>query len=486
MMKHTGFVLAVVALLFLCQLGAAPVKAAEPALEGTWLGKLAVSGVELRIVFNVTKNADGTYTATMDSPDQGAKGIPVAKVVIEQGKVQFDIKVAAALYEGLLNADATEMKGQWKQGGAAFPLDLKRVTEVVINRPQTPKKPYPYREEEVTYMNEKDGVRLAGTLTLPDPNDPHMKSPYPVVIMITGSGAQDRDETLFEHKPFLVIANSLTRRGIAVLRVDDRGVGGSTGNLATATSKDLANDVKAGIAYLKSRADIDPKRIGLIGHSEGGMIAPMVAVDSPEDVAFIVLMAGPGVPGYDLMIAQSELLSRDSGASEEAIESGLVFQKRFFAVVRDEKDPAVARQELRKIFDELLQTLTAEEKESLGDVEQYITLQIETLLTPWYRYFINYDPRPVLQQVKCPVLAINGTKDLQVPYKENLGAIREALTEGGNTAFTILEMPNLNHLFQTANTGSPSEYGVIEETISVYTLRLMTDWVYEHSAPVKP
>lgn len=485
-MKQGISIFVVLALVMVFQLiGVADALAAEPALEGTWLGKLAVSGVELRIVFNVARDADGTYTATLDSPDQGAKGIPVSKVQVENGTVLFEIKAAAALYEGKFNADASEITGQWKQGGVALPLDLKRVAEVVLNRPQTPQKPYPYREVEVTYMNEKDQVRLAGTLTLPDPADPNVKSPYPVAILITGSGAQDRDETMFEHKPFLVIADALTRRGIAVLRVDDRGVGGSTGDPETATSQDLANDVKAGIAFLKTRSDIDPERIGLIGHSEGGMIAPMVAVDLPEDVAFIVLLAGPGVPGDEIMVAQGELINRAYGASEEDIQTGTVFYKRLCDVIKGEQDLTAARQKLHLIFDDMVKTMTEEEKDALGDIDQYIAGQIEHLTSPWFRYFLSYDPRPALRQVKCPVLAINGTKDLQVPYKENLEAIRAALTEAGNTAFTLRELPNLNHLFQTTQTGSPAEYGVIEETIAADALRLITDWVYEHTSSVR-
>jgi fermentation-respiration switch protein FrsA (DUF1100 family) len=340
----------------------------------------------------------------------------------------------------------------------SLPLVLERTEKTPeLHRPQEPKSPYPYRVEEVVYENA--GITLAGTLTLPDSG-----APFPAVLLISGSGAQDRDETMFGHRPFLVLADNLTRRGIAVLRVDDRGVGGSTGDLSQATSEDLADDVLAGVEYLKTREEINPQQIGLIGHSEGGIIAPIVAVQSP-DVAFIVMMAGTGLPGEDILYTQGALIARANGVSEEEIAQNRVLQERLFAVLKQEQNDTVAEEKLREILDET--ELSEENKQT----------QIQTMLTPWFRYFLTYDPAPTLMNVQIPVLAINGEKDLQVPPKENLQAIEEALEAGGNQDYTIKELPGLNHLFQTAQTGLPSEYAKIEETMSPSALTVIGDWI---------
>jgi len=284
-------------------------------IEGIWQGTLkAPGGVELRIVFKISEKPDGTMTATMDSSDQGVTGIPVEKVAFENGNLRLDVKSILGVFQGKLKEDGLEIEGEWKQSGQSFPLVLKRIEKAAeVRRPQEPKKPYPYKEEEVVYENKEAGITLAGTLTLP-----RQECPFPAVLLISGSGPQDRNETLLGHRPFLVLADYLTRRGIAVLRVDDRGVGESTGNISQATSEDFATDVLAGIEYLKNRKEINPMQIGLIGHSEGGFIAPMVAVQSP-DVAFIVLMAGTGLTGEEILYLQGELMARAEGASEEAI-----------------------------------------------------------------------------------------------------------------------------------------------------------------------
>ncbi len=294
--------------------------------------------------------------------------------------------------------------------------------------------------------------------------------------MITGSGSQDRDETIFNHKPFLVIADFLTRRGIAVLRVDDRGVGKSTGSPAKATSKDFVGDVLSGVDYLKSRKEINHDQIGLIGHSEGGLIAPMAAVESP-DVAFIVLMAGPGLTGEQILYKQSALIGKVDGKSDEEISQNLDLMKKLYHVVKDEKDSAVASVKLHKVFDNYYESLSDKEKKEIKNSGQNFDLQIKTIMSPWFRYFLTYNPVPVLEKVKCPVLAINGSKDLQVPPEEDLAAIKKALEEGGNKNFEVKELPGLNHLFQPAKTGSPLEYGKIEETISPEALKIMCDWI---------
>ena len=267
-------------------------------IEGTWMGNLKVpGGLELRIVFNISTNPDGSLKASMDSPDQGVSGIPVESVSYKDGNLNLDVKSIGGSFEGIYKENNKTIEGEWKQAGSAFPLVLNRIEKAPdIHRKQDPIKPYPYTEEEVVYENKEAGIKLAGTLTLPQSG-----GPFPAVILITGSGPQNRNEEIMGHRPFLVLSDYLTRRGIAVLRVDDRGIGGSTGNFSQATTEDFAGDVLTGIEFLKNRKEIDPSRIGLIGHSEGGLIAPMVAVKSP-DIAFIVLMAAPGVTGEEITV----------------------------------------------------------------------------------------------------------------------------------------------------------------------------------------
>lgn len=462
---------ALVALLF----STVALSSANEAIEGIWQGALKVSGMELRIVFNISQTPEGILTATMDSPDQGVKGIPVDEVILENGNLRLEIKSAMGIFEGKLREDGLSIEGEWKQSGQLFPLVLERVDEVIeLLRPQEPKKPYPYEEEEVVYENKQAAVKLAGTLTIPG-----QEGPFPAVLLISGSGPQDRDETLLGHRPFLVLADYLTRRGIAVLRVDDRGVGKSTGDFAQATSEDFASDVLAGVEYLKSRKEIDPKKIGLIGHSEGGIIAPIVAVQS-SDVAFIILMAGTGLTGEEILYLQAALIARAEGASDEAIAKNRSLQEQLFTVLKEEPDDAVAEKRLRTIYEDTLSEAELSEKEK-EIAEAAAEAEIQRILSPWFLYFLTYDPRPTLMKVKCPVLAINGEKDLQIPPKENLPAIEEALKLGGNNNYTIKELSGLNHLFQTAQTGSPSEYASIEETISPTALKIISDWILEQS-----
>lgn len=433
-------------------------------MDGIWQGTLSFDGKEIRILFHITTAPDGTVTAAMDSPDQGAMGIPADKVKIENGSLYLEMKSGFIVYEGKIKEDGETVEGLLKepQMGVSLPLILNRVDHAPsLNRPQEPQKPYPYNEEEVVYLNDKAGIKLAGTLTTPRSEGPH-----PAVLLITGSGAQNRDEEVFGHRIFWVLADYLTRQGIAVLRVDDRGVGGSTGDFSMSTSEDFAGDVLAGVEFLKSRKEINPEQIGLIGHSEGGIIAPMVAAKSP-DVAFIVMMAGPGLPGGELLQLQSELILRATGVDEQTIAVNSALQEQAFTVIKQEKDTKIAEEKLRNIITSSVEKMSAKDKEVLGYLSpERIEMEIRQLLSSWMRYFINHDPRPDLMRVKVPVLAINGEKDLQVPPGENLGAIEEALKAGGNKEYTVLELPNLNHPFQTVTSGPGLDYGKIEETIS--------------------
>jgi pimeloyl-ACP methyl ester carboxylesterase len=443
-------------------------------LVGTWVGVLELPGAELGMVFHIAEE-NGSWSATLDVPAQGAAGIPVSEVSIADGTVVMNVALIAGVYSGQLSPDGTLVEGVWEQSGMQIPLNLEKTLEEMLgpNRPQEPQPPYPYTEVEVRYPNHKAGIELAGTLTIPEG-----EGPFPVVILISGSGPQDRNEELMGHKPFLVLADYLTRRGIAVLRYDDRGVGESTGIFATATTLDFTDDVLAGVEYLKTRPEIDPKRIGLIGHSEGGLVSPMAAKSS-SDVAFIVLMAGPGVNGEQISNAQVELMLQVSGVSEEEIEERMKAQTELLALARNVQDVEKTVEEMKSLLWSLYEGLSEEELAALGDVETSIMMEISQLLSPWYQFFMTYDPLPALREVTCPVLAINGSKDLQVPSELNLRKIWKALSEGGNENYKIIELPGLNHLFQTSETGLPAEYYHIEETIAPLALKVMGDWLVQ-------
>ncbi len=415
-------------------------------LAGAWLGALKVTPTtSLRIGFYLQVRPDGSFFGSFVSLDEGATPIDLTRAGQANGRITISVDAIGGRYEGTLNAEGSRIEGRWTQGRTSLALALQRV------QPQEPQRPYPYLEEEVTYQNARDAVTLAGTLTLPP-----VGGPFPTVLLITGSGQEDRDESLFGHRPFLVLADYLTRRGIAVLRVDDRGVGGSTGDVSQATSKDFARDVLAGVEYLKTCREIDPNRIGLIGHSEGGIIAPLAAVDS-NDVAFLVLMAGTGVPGDLALEAQLAALLKVTGASQATIEAVLQEQRRVMDVLKTEPDPNQAQEKLR----------------GLG----YSEIQVQTWTSKWFYFLVTHDPRETLRQVRCPVLALNGDLDVQVVAQVNLPAIEQALREGGNPDFTVLELPGLNHLFQTAQTGNIGEYAFIDETMAPMALETMAAWI---------
>jgi fermentation-respiration switch protein FrsA (DUF1100 family) len=427
-------------------------------------------------LFNISTNPDGSTVATMDSLDQGAKGIPVETITFKDGNLSLEVKSVKGIFEGTLKEDGKTIEGNWKQVGSVFPLVLNHIDKKPdLRREQDPVKPYPYVEDEVVYENKETGVKLAGTLTLP-----RSGGPFPAVVLITGSGQQNRNEEVFGHRPFLVLSDYLTRRGIAVLRVDDRGIGGSTGNFSQATTEDFAGDVFTGVEYLKSRKEIDHNHIGLIGHSEGGLIAPIVAVKS-SDVAFIVMMAGPGLTGEEILYLQSALIARAGGTNNETIARNEALMKSMYSIVKEEQNNKIAGGKLHKLLYDEMTNMSEDEKQQSGYSVDNLDAQTQGLLSPWMRFFLTYDPKPTLMKVKCPVLAIIGEKDLQVPPEENLRAIDDALKAGGNKDYKVKEMPGLNHLFQTAQTGSPSEYSTIEETISPAAQELIGNWILEHT-----
>lgn len=439
-------------------------------LPGLWLGKISTNGIDLRLVFNLKLNDKDSLTVTLDSPDQGAKDIPLGLVILNEDKLTIQAPLLAGEYKGTITGDST-INGTWTQNGASFTVNLKKQkTALTINRPQEPKPPFPYTSEDVTFTNDKFNIKLAGTLTIPAGT-----GPFKAVIMITGSGAQNRNEELMGHKPFLVIADHLSRNGIAVLRYDDRGVGSSQGNYAAATSFDLATDPEAAFYFLKNNPKINQKEIGLMGHSEGGLIAPIIA-SSNHDIGFIVSLAGPGVTGQEIILRQSQDINRLSGENEKVIKESLETNKKLFAVLLKEKDNNEAETIILALYKEILEKKKTPEEEMEKSVNQ-LKMTFNATTFTWFRYFIITNPAIFWKKVSCPVLALNGEKDLQVAADENLPAIEKALRSSGNKSIETMELPGLNHLFQHCTTGLPVEYSKIEETFSPEALKIISDWI---------
>lgn len=437
---------------------------------GQWYGKLTIQGTELRLVFTITKTENG-YSSTMDSPDQGAKGIPVESTNFENGILKIEMPNIKLVYSGELKSNT--ILGNLKQNGMTFPMNLSKevIQKKVLLRPQEPIKPYPYYSEDITFENKKANVILAGTLTLPQ-----KEGNFPAVVLISGSGPQNRDEELLGHKPFLVLSDYLTRNGIAVLRFDDRGTALSEGDFKAATSLDFASDVEAGIQYLKTRKEIKKNKIGLIGHSEGGLIAPMIAAKSRE-VDFIVLLAGTGITGAEILLLQQELIGRASGSSEKDLLQIRNNNQGAFEILKNSNSQEELTKDLTIYFEKILKETPQSEKPKNVKEEEYVKMMVDELTNPWMQFFIKYNPAVSLEKVKCPVLAINGEKDLQVPAKINLEAIKKALDKGKNKNITVKELPNLNHLFQECKTGLPEEYATIEETFSPKALEEIKNWI---------
>jgi uncharacterized protein len=424
-------------------------------------------------VFNLTLSGK-TLAATLDSPDQGAKGILLDEVTLDGATIRIGSRKMKAVFVGKLNANGDTIEGTWNQGGREFPLVLNRaVGSTERRRPQTPRPPFSYQVEEVTYPHQTENFHFVATFTFPSAIER-----IPAVILISGSGAQDRDESIFEHKPFAVLAHHLTNAGMSVLRVDDRGVGG-TGtdpNPQDDTTSEFASDVHSALAYLRTRKEVDPNRIGLIGHSEGALIGAMVASED-HGIAFLILLAGPGVPGDELLSLQSEKIARASGASETAISSLKEMQRKIFSIIRTQTDIDAGKREARGLLLAEYAELNEQERKSFGSADAFVEQHSSVIGIPWFRYFITYDPKAALSQVTCPVLALTGEKDLQVPPEQNLPRIEQLLTQGRSNDVSVMAVPKLNHLLQSANTGLVTEYGEIEETMSMVALNEISEWL---------
>lgn len=414
--------------------------------------------------------ADGK--ALLYIPEQGLFAHDIQNPVFRNDSLIADLKAFNTVLTGKISDNTFD--GSWKQNGYGMPLKLQKVASLsFLRRPQHPAPPYPYAVEDVKFTNVDKSITFGGTFTYPSIN-----YPLTTVILISGSGQQDRDETIFGHKPFWVLADHLSRNGFAVLRVDDRGVGQTTGTVGT--SADYAKDVLAAMAYLKTRKEVNPRKIGLIGHSEGGVIAPMVAQESKQ-VAFMVSLAGVGVKGYDLLLQQNDDMLKKTGVGEAFREHYRSLNSALYDVILRNSLENDLKDSLQIAFDNWLQKQPDAVLGQMGFKSEIgkksVTRQFDTLNSKWYRYFLKYDPQPVLAQLKIPVLALNGGSDLQVSAKENLRGFEKGLQAAGNKNFKIIELAGLNHLFQKCQKCTVAEYGLLEETFSTEALDLITDWL---------
>jgi len=338
-------------------------------------------------------------------------------------------------------------------------------------KPQEPTEPFSYYSEEVTFKNKDANITLAGTITLPKKN-----GNFPVVVLISGSGPQDRNEALMGHKPFLVLSDYLTKKGIAVLRYDDRGTASSQGDFKSATTNDFATDVEAAVEYLLTRKEINTSKIGLIGHSEGGIIAPIVASRS-SNIDFIVLLAGTAIRGDILLLAQQKYVMESLSYPPKYIENLSNINKGAYEIVLKNENDAVFKEEITNYYKNVLEKNPGLAISALKSKEEYIDFSVSQLTSAWMNNLLKYDPTDALKEVKCPVLAVNGEKDIQVPSQMNLSVIETSLKQAGNNNVTIIEFPGLNHLFQSCTYCTVDEYARLDETFSPFALSEITNWI---------
>ncbi|MBB6459459.1 alpha/beta hydrolase family protein [Flammeovirga kamogawensis] len=429
-------------------------------LVGPWTGTLTVQTGKIDIIFHITHNGQ-IFQGKMDVPVQNLKGIPIHEVKYQEPFITINLPNLGIKYTGHV-LDDEHIEGKFEQGGFSFPMTLYKDLEIEtpLKKPQEPLPPFPYVSKNIKFKNEKANILLAGTFTRPI----DVKK-YPAVILISGSGPQDRNQEILGHKSFLLLADELTKKGVAVLRFDDRGTGESSGNFNSASTLDFSTDVEAAYEYLLSRKDVDPTKIGLLGHSEGGTIAGIVASEN-KAIDFVVLMASPGLRGKELMLHQKALIEKKGGVPDNIIERNQKIFSEAYSIVINNEQP---------LFDKLADYLQHQFDHQLND--QQINNLAKTFSSNWMKEFIKLDPATYFSKVTCPVLALNGTKDVQVIAKENLDAIYNALTEAGNTAIDIEEIEGINHLFQECETGLPNEYGEIEQTLSPVLLEKVTTWI---------
>jgi uncharacterized protein len=455
-------------------------------IAGSWLGGLPIHGITLHLVFNI-KKVDTGYTATFDSPDQKAFGIGCNTFYFKKDSLAISVAAIGGGYNGHWDGKDS-ISGTFKQGSRSFPIGLKKMTDAQkaiftqnVVRAQTPKAPYGYYSEDVEYDNADKSLHYGATFTRPNGD-----GKYPAVIIISGSGTQDRNGTMLGHQPYWVLADYLSKNGIAVLRVDDRGAGKSSlgPDINNRTSLDFSYDVETSLNYLESRVDVDKKHLGLIGHSEGGEIAPMVAARR-RDVSFIVLWAGPAVTGAQISTEQAALGMRQSGIDSVSVAAFSDLNLQILDLFKTSATQEILDQKITPIFEAWKKKQSPKTLAALnigaGSADDIAKTYNSSFNSGWIRFFMTNDPATALAKVKCPVLAINGEKDTQVLAAENLGRMKEVLTKIGNKDFEVKAIPGLNHLMQTAKTGYLSEYESLPETMSPVAMDIICNWIKLHT-----
>lgn len=460
-MKHYFFIVIIFFTVF-------SAKAQSDSFIGSWEGTLSFGSMKVRLVFHIAEK-DSNVTATFDSPDQGARGLTFDKVQVNATSILLGFTLNNAQFDGVLQDDNKIIEGTWTQSGQKLPLSMNR-TSILLRtpRPQEPVPPFEYDVEEVTFSSGDKEIILAGTLTKPKGS-----GIYPAMVLVTGSGPQNRDEEILEHKPFAVIADYFSKKGWAVLRYDDRGVGKSKGDFASATTANFTKDAISAIKFLRTRKDIEKANVGICGHSEGGIIAQQIAADGITNPSFIMLLAGSGINGADILALQNKAILEASGVDTAlAAWYARYLRTEVYPTIMNDKPRESVANTLAESLDRMATTFSAEELHALGINTNVTKAMLMQLLTPWMREFLQYDPRNNLRKITCNVLALFGEKDKQVLPEVNAQAIKKNCTKAEVHIF-----PQLNHLFQTAETGLPMEYGGIQETFSPIVLNKMEEWL---------
>jgi pimeloyl-ACP methyl ester carboxylesterase len=439
-------------------------QAPRPSLSGDWSGEVAT----LELTFHLQDPTGGPRVAKLDIIEQNVQGLLVDFQAPGDSVYLRLSKPITARFAGRRSADGRQLTGEWQQGLRAFPLTLTRAgagEATGPKRPQQPHAPFPYQSADVTFRNEKAGITLAGTYTLPAD-----KGPFPAVVLLTGSGPEDRNSTVFGHQPFAVLADYLTRQGIAVLRFDDRGVGQSGGTLKGTTSADYTTDAQAALAWLRAQPGIRKNQVGLLGHSESGTAA-IGAAGQPNGPNFLVLLASPAIAGDELIVQQSLALARLQTSDPAQLAALEKQQRAMTQIVQHTPDDAQTLKQLLALYNPT----------GNPQVQARLEPQLQMAISPEYRHLLADRPAQTLPKVHCPVLALGGSKDVQVPAAANLAATAAGLKAAGNRDVTVREFPGLNHLFQSANTGGIAEYGTIEETVAPAALQAIGDWITKHT-----
>jgi pimeloyl-ACP methyl ester carboxylesterase len=445
---------------------------------GLWQGTLKVS-VDLDLIFHINKNNQQQFSVLVDCPQQGLKGLSASNVTVHSDSIIIEMKQLNGSYQGRLLNDST-ISGKWSQG-VSLPLNLRRIEKVTeVQKPQTPKPPFPYKSEDILYFNASHKIQYGATITIPQG-----KGPFPAVLLITGSGQQNRDEEVMGHKPFAIIADYLTKKGFVVLRVDDRGMGQTTGDVALATSADFANDALVSLDYLKNRAEVIKEKIGLMGHSEGGMIAEMIGAKR-KDLSFIVLLAAPGESITDLMVHQNEAVLTAAGLPKDYIQPYLGLYRKLASAAANAPSAEAAKIEASKLVEEwtavtpanIVQATTGIKDEETK--QKFIDLFTRQTSVPWFKYFLSYNPAPDLQKISARVLALNGDRDVQVVSAFNLPAIEAALKKSSSPSWLVKQLPGLNHLFQHCTRCTVEEYGQLDESFAPEALEIIGNWLKQN------